>query len=350
MTQISIYNLGEIASKLGLELIGDNLCQISGIGTLLNAVSGELSFLSNPSYRSQLNKTKASAVIVEERYAKFCPTNALISENPYLSFADATHLFKPSFNRYIGIHESAVIAESAYIDSTVSIGPNVVVEENASIARGSVIGPNCYVGESVTIGENCHLQNNVSLYYKVRLGNSVTIQSGSVIGADGFGFAFDGEKQIKIHQLGSVLLGDHVEIGACTTIDRGTIDDTIIGKGVKIDNQVQIGHNCKVGDHSIICGCVGIAGSVNIGKYCIMGGASGAVGHITISDKVNVTAMSLVSESILEPGTYSSGTWHMKTLDWKRSSVRFKQLDEMNKRVRQLERKFQSDDDETSPN
>ena len=344
MTQIKIYNLGEIASKLGLDLIGDNLCQISGIGTLLNAAAGELSFLSNPSYRGQLNKTKASAVIVEQKYAKFCPTNALISENPYLSFADATHLFKPSFNRYIGIHESAVIAESAYIDSTVSIGPNVVVEENASIARGSVIGPNCYVGESVTIGENCHLQNNVSLYYKVRLGNSVTIQSGSVIGADGFGFAFDGEKQIKIHQLGSVLLSDNVEIGACTTIDRGTIEDTIIGRGVKIDNQVQIGHNCKIGDHSVICGCVGIAGSVRIGKYCIMGGASGAVGHITISDKVNVTAMSLVSESILEPGVYSSGTWHMKTLDWKRSNVRFKQLDEMNKRVRQLEKNLSNHD------
>ena len=340
MTQISKYNLGEIASKLGLELIGDNLCQISGIGTLLNAVSGELSFLSNSAYRGQLEKTKASAVILEEKYAKFCPTNALISKNPYLSFADATNLFKPNFNKNTGIHESAVIADSASIDNTVSIAPNVVVEAKASIAKGSIIGPNCFIGEGVVIGKNCHLQSNVSIYHRVRLGDSVIIQSGSVIGADGFGFAFDGEKQIKIHQLGSVLLSDNVEIGACTTIDRGTIEDTIIGKGVKIDNQVQIGHNCKIGDHSVICGCVGIAGSVNIGKHCIMGGASGAVGHITISDKVTVSAMSLVSESISEPGIYSSGTWHMKTSDWKRSNIRFKQLDLMNKRVRQLEKKL----------
>ena len=340
MTHTKKYNLGEIASKLGLELVGDNLCQISGIGTLLNAVSGELSFLSNPTYRDQLEKTKASAVIVEEKYAEFCPTNVLVSKNPYLSFADATNLFKPNFNENTGIHESAVIADSASIDNTVSIAPNVVVEANASISKGSVIGPNCYIGEGVVIGKNCHLQSNVSLYYRVRLGDSVIIQSGSVIGADGFGFAFDGEKQIKIHQLGSVLLSDNVEIGACTTIDRGTIEDTIIGKGVKIDNQVQIGHNCIIGDHSVICGCVGIAGSVSIGKHCIMGGASGAVGHITISDKVNVSAMSLVSESISEPGIYSSGTWHMKTSDWKRSNIRFKQLDLMNKRVRQLEKKL----------
>ena len=340
MTHTKKYNLGEIASKLGLELVGDNLCQISGIGTLLNAVSGELSFLSNPTYRDQLEKTKASAVIVEEKYAEFCPTNVLVSKNPYLSFADATNLFKPNFNKNTGIHESAVIADSASIDNTVSIAPNVVVEANASISKGSVIGPNCYIGEGVVIGKNCHLQSNVSLYYRVRLGDSVIIQSGSVIGADGFGFAFDGEKQIKIHQLGSVLLSDNVEIGACTTIDRGTIEDTIIGKGVKIDNQVQIGHNCIIGDHSVICGCVGIAGSVSIGKHCIMGGASGAVGHITISDKVNVSAMSLVSESISEPGIYSSGTWHMKTSDWKRSNIRFKQLDLMNKRVRQLEKKL----------
>ena len=345
MAQINRYNLGEIASRLGLELIGDNLCQISGIGTLLNAVAGELSFLSNPSYRGQLEKTEASAVILEEKYAKFSPTNVLISKNPYLSFADATNLFKPKCKKNTGIHETAVIDRSAIVDSSVSIGPHAVVEANASISRGSVIGPNCFIGEDVVVGENCRLHSNVSLYHGVRLGDSVMIQSGSVIGADGFGFAFDGEKQIKIHQLGSVFLSDNVEIGACTTIDRGTIEDTIIGKGVKIDNQVQIGHNCKIGDHSVICGCVGIAGSVNIGKHCIMGGASGAVGHITISDKVNVSAMSLVSESILEPGIYSSGTWHMKTSDWKRSNIRFKQLDMMNKRVRQLEKNLKSDAD-----
>ena len=339
MTQNKTYNLGEIASTLGLNLVGDDLCKIDSIGSLNNATPGQLSFLSNPSYIEQLEKTQASAVIIEDRFANSCKTNALISKNPYLSFAQATALFKPILSRASGVHESAVIDQSAFIDDSVLIHPNVIVEANVIIAPGSVIGPNCYLGEGVVIGENCHLCSNVSLYHRVKLGNSVLIHSGSVIGSDGFGFASDGKKQVKIYQLGSVLIGDHVEIGACTTIDRGAIEDTVIGEGVKIDNQVQIGHNCRIGEHSVLCGCVGIAGSVSIGKYCVMGGASGAVGHITITDKVHVSAMSLVSESISEPGVYSSGTWHMKTSDWKRSSVRFKQLDLIHKRVRELEKK-----------
>ena len=339
MTQNTIYSLGEIASTLGLELVGDGLCKINSIGSLENAASGQISFLSNRSYISQLRKTQASAVILESKFANACATNALISDNPYVSFAQVTALFKPTLSCSSGIHESAVVSQSAIIDSSVSIGPNVVVEANVRIASGSVVGPNCYLGEGALIGEACHLQNNVSLYHRVKLGNSVMIHAGSVIGADGFGFASDGSKQVKIHQLGSVLIGNHVEIGACTTIDRGTIEDTVIGDGVKIDNQVQIGHNCRIGDHSVICGCTGIAGSVVIGKYCVMGGGSGVVGHISIADKVHISAMSLVSESILEPGIYSSGTWHMKTSDWKRSNVRFKQLDHIHKRVRELEKK-----------
>ncbi len=338
MAQNKSYNIKEISLLLDLSFRGDGSCEIIGIGTLENANTGQLSFLSNRSYKKQLITTKASAVIVEEKYADLCKTNALISESPYLSFAKATALFTQPQNSNKIIHPSAELHESAQISETASIGPNVVIEENVSIGANSIIGANSYIGNGVIIGEGCRFHNNVSIYQNVKIGHNVLLHSGVVIGADGFGFAFDGEKSIKIHQLGSVEIGDHVEVGACSTIDRGAIDNTIIGEGVKIDNQVQIGHNCRIGDHSIICGCVGIAGSVTIGKNCIMGGASGAVGHITISDQVQVSAMSLVSESILEPGVYSSGTWHMKTSEWKRNNIRFRQLDSIYKRIVKLEK------------
>ena len=332
------YTLAEIAATLRLRLIGDDQCEIHGVGSLKRATPGQLSFLSNHAYIGQLPETKASAVIVEKRFADLCQTNVLLSDNPYVSFAQSTALFKTSQNLNDGIHDSAVIDKSAVVDKSVCIGPNVIVEADALIASGSVIGANSYVGEGAVIGKNCHLNNNVTIYHQVKLGESVIIHSGAVVGADGFGFAFNEEKYVKIYQLGSVLIGNNVEIGACTTIDRGTLEDTIIGEGVKIDNQVQIGHNCKVGKHSVICGCTGIAGSVSIGEYCMFGGASGAVGHISITDKVQVSAMSLVSESITEPGVYSSGTWHMKTSAWKRNNIRFKQLDSISKRVRELEK------------
>jgi len=200
-----------------------------------------------------------------------------------------------------------------------------------------VIGAGCYVGENVSLGKACKLHSNVTLYHGVVLGKNVKIHSGSVVGADGFGFAFDGSKSVKIHQLGGVKIGDDVEIGAGSTIDRGALEDTEIGNGVKIDNQVQIGHNCKIGEHTIICGCAGIAGSVTIGKYCIMGGGSGVVGHIAIADKVQVSAMSLVSQSIPEPGMYSTGTIQAKTSQWKRNAIRFQQLDSIAKRLKEIE-------------
>ena len=338
VAQNNKYTLAEIAATLRLRLIGDDQCEIHGVGSLKRATPGQLSFLSNHAYIGQLPETKASAVIVEKGFADLCQTNVLLSDNPYVSFAQSTALFKTSQNLNDGIHDSAVIDKTAVVDKSVCIGPNVIVEADALIASGSVIGANSYVGEGAVIGKNCHLNNNVTIYHQVKLGESVIIHSGAVVGADGFGFAFNEEKYVKIYQLGSVLIGNNVEIGACTTIDRGTLEDTIIGEGVKIDNQVQIGHNCKVGKHSVICGCTGISGSVSIGEYCMFGGASGAVGHISITDKVQVSAMSLVSESITEPGVYSSGTWHMKTSAWKRNNIRFKQLDSISKRVRELEK------------
>ena len=336
------YTLGEIAERLSIKLDGDEKCKIHGLGTLKHAKLGQLSFLSNPTYINQLSSTKASAVIVEAKYADIYPGNILVSKNPYVSFALASSLFSTTLKSEVGVHDSAHVDESAQLGGNVSIGPNVVIEGDARIGANCIIGAGCFIGDGAILGDNAHLYNNVTLYHGVRIGRDVIIHTGAVIGADGFGFASDSKKSIKIHQLGAVQIGDDVEIGAGTTIDRGTIDDTVIEQGVKIDNQVQIGHNCLVGAHSLICGCTAIAGSVTIGKHCVMGGASGAVGNITIADEVQVSAMSLVSGSIKEPGIYSSGTGHMKTRDWKRNIVRFAQLDSITKRLKELEKKNQT--------
>ena len=336
-------NLSRLAQLLEVELDGDGECEITGLGSLADAGPGQLSFLSNPAYAAQLATTRASAVIVEEKSRGDCPVNKLISPHPYVSFARASAIFHVTEKTPAGIHPSAVVDPEARVDPSVSVGPNSVIEAGADIGANTVIGPGCVVGEGCVLGESCHLRRAVVLYSGVRLGNNVEIDANSVIGADGFGYAFDGEKSIKIHHGGSVVIGDDVEIGAGTTIDRGAMEDTVIGRGVKIDNQVQIGHNCVIGDHTIICGCTAIAGSVVIGKYCIMGGASGAVGHISIADRVEVSAMSLVSRSIDEPGRYSSGTGHMKTSRWKRVITRFQDLDEMANRLRHLEKQAKKD-------
>lgn len=328
---------------LEVELDGDGECEITGLGSLADAGPGQLSFLSNPAYAAQLAATRASAVIVDEKFRADCPVNKLISSHPYVSFARASAIFHVAEKSSAGIHPSAVVDPGARIDPSVSVGPNSVIEAGADIGANTIIGPGCIVGEGCQLGESCHLRRSVVLYPGVRLGGNVRIDANSVIGADGFGYAFDGEKSIKIHHGGSVAIGDDVEIGAGTTIDCGVMEDTFIGRGVKIDNQVQIGHNCVIGEHTIICGCTAIAGSVVIGKYCIMGGASGAVGHISIADRVEVSAMSLVSRSIDEPGRYSSGTGHMKTSHWKRVITRFQDLDEMASRLRHLEKQARKD-------
>ena len=338
MSNNILYTLGELAQLLQLKVSGDSDCKIRGIATLKSAQSGDISFLSNNAYIKQLANCKASAVIVEDKFADSFAGNKLLSANPYLSFAQATHLFDNRPKSSSNIHPSACISDSAQIAKGVSIAANAVIEANVIIGEGSIIGAGCYIGANSRLGSECELYANVTLYHDVHLADHVIVHSNTVIGSDGFGFAFDGEKSLKIIQLGGVRIASHVEVGAGTTIDRGAIEHTVIGVGVKIDNQVQIGHNCIIGEHSIICGCTGLAGSVTIGKYCIIGGGAGAVGHITIADKVKVSAMSLVGKSITEAGMYSSGTGHMKTSDWKRNIVRFRQLDDMAKRLKELEK------------
>jgi UDP-3-O-[3-hydroxymyristoyl] glucosamine N-acyltransferase len=334
------YTLKEIADFLEVELLGDPQCEIHGLGTLNGAAPGQLSFLSNPFYTDQLSSCKASAIIISEKFAESCPGNKLISPAPYVSFAKATGLFAElaSSESQGAIHESAIIHESAQLGENVSVAANVVIEAGVSIGANSVIGVGSYIGESSSIEKNAKLYNGVSIYHKVSIGENVIIHSGAVIGADGFGFAFDGAASVKIHQLGGVVIGDDVEIGANTTIDRGAIEDTVIGNGVKMDNQVQVAHNVKIGDHTMLCGCSGVGGSTTIGKYCIVGGGVGIIGHLKIVDKVHIGALACINQSISEPGVYTSGTPQQKTSDWKRNAIRFQQLDSIAKRLKELEK------------
>lgn len=332
------YSLGELAELLEVELRGDSALRVDGLATLRSAVPGKLSFLSNPRYVSQLASCRASAVIIDPELASACQSAQLVSSSPYVTYARASQLFLKDESAGACIHPSANVHPSAVLGENVSIGSHVVVEANAEIGEGSVIGAGSYVGARSRIGKHSRLYPNVTVYHDVSIGDRAVIHSSVVLGADGFGFAFDGHRSIKIAQLGGVQIGEDVEIGAGSTVDRGALDDTIIGNGVKIDNQVQIAHNCVIGEHTIICGCSAIAGSTTIGRYCTIGGAVGIIGHLQIADKVMISAMSLVSQSIAEPGLYSSGTGLLESKEWKRNIVRFRQLDDMAKRLRELEK------------
>lgn len=338
MSKQSVYTLGELSALLHVELRGDPELQVHGLATLKSAMAGEVSFLSNPRYVNQLSDTQASAVILDAAFTDHCASAQLISSSPYVTYARASQLFAPVRELAPGVHPSAVVDPSAQVADDVSVGPNAYIGPDVRIARGCVIGPGCSIGARSRLGEDCRLFANVSIYHDVRIADRAVLHSGVVIGADGFGFAFDGRASIKIAQLGGVHIDSDVEIGAGSTIDRGALDDTIIERGVKIDNHVQIAHNCIVGEHSIICGCSAIAGSTTIGRYCTIGGGVGIIGHLTIADKVMISAMSLVSQSISEAGVYSSGTGLLESKEWKRNIVRFRQLDDMAKRLRELEK------------
>ena len=339
------YTLGILAEALDADLEGDKNIAITGLATLEKARPGDLSFLSNPAYFGLLADTEATAVILEPRFSGSFQSNKLVTENPYLAFAKASQLFDNAPTPGVSIHPTAYIDDSAEIGDEVTIGPHTVIEGEVRIGQGSIIGAGVFIGQGSKLGTNCTLHSNVTIYHGVKLGNNVHVHSASVLGADGFGFAFDGEKSVKIAQLGSLTIGDDVDIGAGTTIDRGALSDTVIEQGVKIDNQVQIGHNCRVGKHTVICGCTAIAGSVTIGKYCVLGGATGVVGHIEIADHARISAMSLVSKSIKKKGSYSSGTGIMESRKWKKNIVRFRELDEINRAVKRLEKKLPGNDD-----
>ena len=336
-----VYTLGDLAQKLGVRFQGDAQCVIDGVTTLTDARPGAITFLTNPRYRKYLGNTRAAAVILTPDDLEHCPVNALISDNPYLTYAHVSALFAPEGSPQSPVAASAVVHDSASLGEGVTIGDNAVVGPGVVLGDGVSIGPGCVVGDNSTLGAHSSLRANVTVYHDCRIGERCIIHSGAVIGSDGFGFANDKGKWVKIHQLGRVLIGDDVEIGANTTIDRGAIDDTVIGDNVIIDNLVQVAHNVRIGDHSAVAGCVGIAGSAEIGKHCAFGGGAGILGHLAIADGVTVTAMSLVTNSIKEPGVYSAGTPLERKSHWQKNYVRFKQLDEMARRIKALEKQLQ---------
>jgi UDP-3-O-[3-hydroxymyristoyl] glucosamine N-acyltransferase len=333
-------NLQQLSEALQLEFRGDPELVISGVASPRSAVAGDLCFIQRRKYLADIAASACSAVLLPAELAdELDDRAALISEDPQLSFVRAIEVLKLDPNRGPqGIHSAAQIAASASIGKDVGIDAQTVVGERAVIGRGSTIGAGCVIGEGVRIGENCRLHPRVTLERDVVLGNRCIVHSGAVIGADGFGLVEEGEHWIKVPQLGSVSIGDDVEIGANTTIDRGAMDDTVIEQGCKLDNQIQVAHNVRIGAHTAIAACVGIAGSAEIGRYCKISGAAVILGHLRIADGVTVTAMSLVTRNIREAGVYSSGTPLMENSLWHRSNARYKMLEALAQRIAALEK------------
>lgn len=335
------YTLAELTQTLSLECRGDDSIEVTGIARLGDAGPDQLGFLFNTAYRDQLVDCRAAAVVMTAEDAETYDGTCLISEQPRLAWAKIADLFNPEPLPALKVHETAVVSATATIGSEVTVGPNATIEAGARLEAGAVIGAGSVIGENSIVGAGTHIAANVTVYHGVTIGTHCRIHSGAVIGADGFGFEFDRSTGtlVKIPQIYGVMIGDHVEIGAGTTIDRGALNHTVIGKGVKLDNQVQVGHGTTIGDNTAISGCTAIAGSTSIGRYCLIGGAVGIVDNISITDQVEITAMSLVSRSIKQSGRYSSGTGLMPGKQWKRSIVGFAKLDEILKRLRKLEAK-----------
>ena len=327
------FTSGELADRFGLELRGDAGLVIDGVATLARAEPGQLAFLANSRYRGQLGDSRARLVVMRAEDADAAPGAVLIAKDPYTAFAKMAALFERRQAREPGIHPNAVIDPTARIAPGAHVGPFVTVGARSVIGEGSVLGPGCIIGEDCVVGDGCELIARVTLVTRVRLGQRVLVHPGAVIGADGFGLAMDSGHWIKVPQLGGVVIGDDCEIGANTTIDRGALDDTVLEEDVRLDNQIQIGHNVRIGAHTAMAGCSAAAGSARIGRYCLIGGAAGVLGHLEICDRVVVTAMSLVTSSITEPGEYSSGTPLTDNRTWRKNAARFKQLDALARRV-----------------
>ncbi len=332
------YSVAELAERFGLAVHGDGARVVSGVGTLGGAGATELSFLSNGKYTAQLLSTRAAVVVLREENLADCPTTALVAKDPYVAYARIAALFERLPAAPAGVHPSAVVAGSARVSPGASIGPCCVIEAGAVIEDGAVLGPHCIIGEGCVVGAQSRLVARVTLVTRVTLGRRVLVHPGAVIGSDGFGLAFDTDHWIKLPQLGGVRIGDDCEIGANTTIDRGALEDTVLEEDVRLDNQIQIAHNVHVGAHTAMAGCAAVAGSARIGRYCMIGGNAGVLGHLELADRVTITAKSLVTHSIREPGEYSSGVPLQDNRLWRRNAARFKHLDEYARRVAALEK------------
>ncbi len=332
------YTLSELIHGLDVTLKGDPHCLIQGVCPIQQSRPAHVTFLTNPLYRKYLANTQAAAVILSQAEADNCPVNAIISANPHYTYAQIAAYFEKEVAISTGIHPTAIISESAQLDASVTIAAHCVIGEHVKIAANVVIGPGCVIGDGSEIGEGSRLDANVTIYHQIKIGKRARIASGVVIGGDGFGFANQKGVWHKVPQLGSVEIGDDVDIGANTTIDRGALENTVIEDGVKLDNLIQIGHNVKIGAHTLICGCTGIAGSTVIGKNCIIAGACIINGHITITDNVIITGNTGVEKSITEPGIYSSGVVGVvQNQEFRKNNARFYRLENLMQRVKTLE-------------
>lgn len=320
------FSLGELAVRFGLGLRGDPGLRVSRVATLAHANEGCLSFLANSRYRKLLETTRATAVLVAPSDAEGCPVAALIDPNPYLAYARIAALIHPEVWTAPGIHPSAVISSGARIAASATVDALAVIEDGVDLGERVHVGPGCIVQTGARVGADTWLAARVSVCAGVQIGRRCILHPGAVVGADGFGFAADAGSWVKVPQVGSVRIGDDVEIGANTTIDRGAIDDTVIEHGVKLDNQIQVGHNVTIGAHTAIAGCTGISGSTTIGRRCTIGGMVGFAGHLTIADDVAVTGCSLVSASIKRAGSYSSGMPTVEIRVWRRMVAHLRRL------------------------
>lgn len=331
-------SLNKLATELGAQLIGDPNHTIDGCANLDVAQASQLSFIYNKKYLPALKETQAGVVIVSSAFASECVGNALVVGNPYLAYAKAATLIYQVKKKPASIHPTVVFGDGCIVSDDCTIGANVVFGERVTVQEGCSVGPGCFIDDDVVIGKNTRLVSNVTLSKRTILGENNIIHSSAVIGSDGFGYAPEDNKQgwFKIPQLGCVVIGDNVEVGANTCIDCGALGDTVIGNGVKIDNLVQIAHNVQIGDHTAIAACTGIAGSTKIGQYCTLAGGVGLVGHISIADGVHITGMTMVTHSIKEAGAYSSGTPFQSNASWLKNAVRFKQLDTLSKKINKI--------------
>ena len=336
------YRLADIAARLGGRVLGDAEVRIAQVATLEKAQPNQISFLANSKYRMQLAGSRAGAVILGEADADATDLPRIVSDNPYAYFARVSALLNPSPEAGPGVHATAVIGAGARIDPTASIAAMAVIGEGATIGAHSVIGEGCSIGANTVIGSHARLYPGVVVYHDCAIGDRLIAHSGAVIGSDGFGFAMDEGRWVKIPQIGRVAIGNDVEIGANTTIDRGALDDTVIEDGVKLDNQIQVAHNVRIGAHTAIAGCVGIAGSATIGKYCRIGGSAGILGHLQIADHVEISSFTLVGKSIREPGSYSGIFPFSSNDEWRKNAVHLRHLDDLVKRVKALEQEIES--------
>ncbi|MBT8084774.1 MAG: UDP-3-O-(3-hydroxymyristoyl)glucosamine N-acyltransferase [Woeseia sp.] len=331
-------SLGELAGRFGLELEGDPATTVRRVGTLAHAEPDAISFFANPAYRGQLANTRAAAVILKPEHSKDCPADALLAKDPYLAYANIAAMLHPPLAYSPGVDASSSVATSATLAEGVHVAANATVGANCQIGERCYIGAGSVLGENVVIGDDTRLLANCTIMHDVVIGKRCIIHPGAVVGADGFGNAQGPAGWVKVPQLGSVRIGDDVEIGANTTIDRGAIEDTVIEDGVRLDNLIQIAHNVRIGAHTAIASQTGISGSTTIGKRCMLAGQSGLVGHITICDDVVIGGATMVTKNISEPGFYTASFPAERDRDWKRRVARFRRLEDLANRVAQLEK------------